>query len=115
MAFTQLGRCPARRGPKCVGVQIGDGEAQIVVAPDQISVFEAVGEEFFLIEKSPGVRMLGITQERPEVDDLLGGVVELQTQAITTHMLGSRDVDDCWIHGSAFVIFSGETDLWRTK
>jgi hypothetical protein len=29
---------------------------------------------------------------------LLGGVVELQTQAITTHMLGIRDVDDCWIH-----------------
>ena len=79
-------------------MQVGDGEAYIVVAPDQISVFEAVGEEFFLIEKSPGVRMLGITQERPEVDDLLGGVVELQTQAITTYMLGTRDVDDCWIH-----------------
>ena len=31
--------------------------------------------------------MPGITQERPDVDDLLGGVVELQTQAITTHML----------------------------
>jgi hypothetical protein len=42
--------------------------------------------------------MLGLTQERPEVDDLLGGIVELQTQAITTHMLGTRDVDDCWIH-----------------
>ena len=26
-AHKQLGRCPARRGPKCVGVQIGDGEA----------------------------------------------------------------------------------------
>jgi hypothetical protein len=44
--------------------------------------------------------MLGLTQERPEVDDLLGGIVELQTQAITTHMLGTRDVDDCWIHES---------------
>jgi hypothetical protein len=46
---------------------------------------------------------------------LLGGIVELHTQAIISHMLGSRNVDDCWIHGSAFVIFSEETDLWRTK
>ena len=96
-------------------MKIGDREAKIVVAPDQISVFKAVTTEIFLGKKRPDIGMLRITQEGTEVDDLLGGIIELQSQAVSAHVLGMRNIDDGWIHESALVIFSAETDLWRTK
>lgn len=78
-------------------------------------MLEAVAEEFRLGEKSANVGMLRITQERTEVDDLLGGVIELQTQTMAADVLGMRDIDDDRVHGSVLVILSGETDLCRTK
>jgi len=96
-------------------VKIGDRETQIVVAPDQIPVFKPVAAEKFLGQKRPDPGMLRIMQKRTEVDDLLGGIIELQSQAVSAHVLGMRNTDDGWIHESSLVIFSAETDLWRTK
>jgi hypothetical protein len=98
-----------------VRVQIRDGKTEIVVAPDQVAVLDAIAQEFFLAEKCADTRMLRLPQKRPEVDDLLDAVIELQTQAVTPHVLGVGHVDDGRVHGSGLVIFSVEKDLWSTK
>ena len=96
-------------------MQVGNGETQIVVTPDEITMLEAEGAELVRLEKGTHFGMLRVPQKRPEVDRLFATVVEPQAKTIIARLFDARDVDDWRVHGSCLVIFSRETDLWSTK
>ncbi len=110
-----LGCSAVCKGVDRVGVQVRYRKAQVIVSPNQVSVIDAVVQEFFFGKECANVRVLGIAQERTEVDDLFGAVIELQAQAVASYVLRVCHIDDGRVHGSGLVIFSVETDLWRTK
>ena len=108
-------RGATRGGDEAVRVQIGNGETQIVVTPDEIAVLETEGAKLVGLEKSAHLRMLRVPQKRPKVDRLFATVIEPQAKTIIARLFDACDVDDWRVHGSCLVIFSRETDLWSTK
>jgi hypothetical protein len=79
---------------KGVRVKVGNGETQVVVAPNQIAMLEAEGAELVWLEKGAHFGMLRVPQKGPEVDSLFGTVVERQAKTIVARLLDARDVDD---------------------
>jgi len=111
----QSGGSATRGGDKTVRVQVGSGEAQVVITPDEIAMLHTEGAELIGFKKDAHFGMLRIPKKGSEIDLLLNAVVEPQTKAIIACLLDAYDIDDWRIHGSCLVIFSRETDLWRTK
>ena len=96
-------------------MQVGHRETQVVVTPDEIAMLETECAELVWLEKGANFGMLRIPQKGPKVDRLLATVVEPQAKTIIASLFDSGDVDGRKAHGSCLVIFSRETDLWRTK
>lgn len=68
-----------------IPVQIDNGKAQIIIPPNQFTVFNAKGGEFCRIEIDPNIWMARVSQKRFEIDSLFHAIVECQAQAVIAH------------------------------
>ena len=77
-----------------VAVQVNHREAQVVVAPNQFTVFETKCRKTNRIKPCTNIRVEGVRQEGFEVYSLFRAVIELQVDAKVSNLFGSGNVDD---------------------
>ncbi len=59
-----------------IPVQVDDREAEIIVPPNQIAVFDTKSREHGRIEIDPKIGMVGVSQKGFEIDRLLDAIIE---------------------------------------
>jgi hypothetical protein len=77
-----------------VPVQIDHRKTQIIIAPDQFSLFDAKCGEAQRIQPFSEFGMHGAGQEGLEIHDLFPAIIEDPMQTIISHWAGRRDLDD---------------------
>jgi hypothetical protein len=75
-----------------IPIQIDDREAQLIISPNQITVFDMESGEHRRIEIGPNIGMAGMSQEGFEIDDLFHAVIEGEAQAMIARWFGGDDV-----------------------
>lgn len=98
-----------------IPVKIDDGEAQIIISPNQITVLDTKGREYGRIEIDPKIGMAGVGQKGFEIDNLFHAIIKGEAQAVIARRFGGDDVDGGLAHWSLPVMRSGLMDLCRMK
>lgn len=98
-----------------VKVEIHDGEAQVVVAPYQLTMLQTKCIETAFIEISPDVRVLGLAQKSPKIHFLYHAIIKAQLNLVFPGQRGRDDIDYFCVHFSHRLMYSGLTGLCSTK
>ena len=73
------------------GVQIGDGENEVVVVPVDVATIERPVQEQFLVEILPDCGVVRLAEKRLEINDRHMSVVERDLQFVSTGVLDAGD------------------------
>lgn len=98
-----------------IPIQIDDWEAEIIVSPNQIAIFDAKGGEHSWIKIDSNIGMARVGQKWLEVDGLFDAIIECEAKAVITRRLSGNDINGRLAHWSLRVIRSDLMDLCRTK